>query len=125
MNTEKKRTLEADVMAEMIALYCRGHSHAHRVQEYPAEGIPALCPDCRRLLDYALSRVEGCPRMDIKSFCSVCPVHCYSKDMRAQVRDVMRYSGPRMLLHHPLTTLRHMWIDFNARRREKKGVPHA
>ena len=56
----------------------------------------------------------------VKSFCSVCPVHCYSKDMRAQVREVMRYSGPRMLLHYPLTTLRHMWIDFAARRREKR-----
>lgn len=123
MNTEEKRVHEARIMEQMIAIYCRGKGHAGRTSA--AYGITALCPDCRRLLDYALSRVEGCPRMDIKSFCSVCPVHCYSKDMRAQVRDVMRYSGPRMLLHHPLTTLRHMWIDFNARRREKKGVHHA
>ncbi|MBF1682496.1 MAG: nitrous oxide-stimulated promoter family protein [Selenomonas artemidis] len=107
MNTEEKRAHEARIMEQMIAIYCRGKGHAGRTSA--ARGITALCSDCRRLLDYALSRVEGCPRMD----------------MRAQVRDVMRYSGPRMLLHHPLTTLRHMWIDFNARRREKKGVPHA
>ena len=123
MNAEEKRAHEAAIMTQMIAIYCRGKGHLGRTRI--TDGAPALCPDCRALLAYALSRVEGCPRMDIKSFCSVCPVHCYSKDMRAQVRDVMRYSGPRMLLHHPLTTLRHMWIDFTARRREKKGLPHA
>ncbi len=117
MNTEKKRTLEADVMAEMIALYCRGHRHAHRTAE--TDGAPALCPDCRRLLDYARERIIRCPRMDVKSFCSACPVHCYSHDMRERIRAVMRYSGPRMLLHRPIMTLRHMWIDL--RGREKKG----
>ena len=121
MNTEKKRTLEADVMAEMIALYCRGHGHAHRTAE--TDGTPALCPDCRRLLDYARERIIRCPRMDVKSFCSVCPVHCYSMDMRARIREVMRWSGPRMLLHRPLMTLHHIWIDFAARRREKNGMP--
>lgn len=117
MNTEKKRTLEADVMAEMIALYCRGHRHAHRTAE--TDGAPALCSDCRRLLDYARERIIRCPRMDVKSFCSACPVHCYSHDMRERIRAVMRYSGPRMLLHRPIMTLRHMWIDL--RGREKKG----
>ena len=117
MNTEKKRTMEADVMTEMIALYCRGHRHAHRTST--TDSVPALCPDCRRLLDYAHDRILRCPRMDVKSFCSACPVHCYSRAMREQVRAVMRWSGPRMLLHHPIMTLRHMWIDL--RSREKKG----
>ena len=120
MNTEKKRTLEADVMAEMIALYCRGHRHAHRTAE--TDGAPALCPDCRRLLDYARDRIIRCPRMDVKSFCSACPIHCYSHDMREQVRAVMRYSGPRMLLHHPFMTIHHMWLDHQARKREKKEL---
>ena len=120
MNTEKKRTLEADVMTEMIALYCRGHKHAHRTSA--TDGAPALCPDCRRLLDYARDRIIRCPRMDVKSFCSACPIHCYSHDMREQVRAVMRYSGPRMLLHHPFMTIHHMWLDHQARKREKKEL---
>ena len=121
MNTEKKRTMEADVMTEMIALYCRGHRHAHRTST--TDSVPALCPDCRRLLRYARERIIRCPRMDVKSFCSACPIHCYSTDMRARIREVMRYSGPRMLLHRPFMTLHHIWIDFAARRREKKGTP--
>lgn len=119
MNTEKKRALEADVMAKMIALYCRGQGHADRTRE-PQERA-ALCPDCRRLLAYARGRIIRCPRMEVKSFCSACPVHCYAADMREAVRRVMRYSGSRMLLRHPVMTLQHMWIDLVARRREKKG----
>ena len=121
MDTEKKRALEADVMEKMIAIYCRGKKHAARTRA-PQE-TAALCPDCRRLLAHARERVVRCPRMHVKSFCSVCPVHCYSADMREQIRAVMRYSGPRMLLHHPLMTLHHIWIDYKARKNEKKGNP--
>ena len=118
MDTEKKRAMEASVMSEMIAIYCRGQGHTNRSPA--ADAAPALCPDCRRLLDYARDRIIRCPRMDVKSFCSACPVHCYSRDMREQVRAVMRWSGPRMLLHHPLMTLHHIWIDYKARKKEKK-----
>ena len=121
MDTEKKRALEADVMEKMIAIYCRGKKHAARIRA-PQE-TAALCPDCRRLLAYARERVVRCPRMHVKSFCSVCPIHCYSADMREQIRAVMRYSGPRMLLHHPLMTFHHIWIDYKARKNEKKGRP--
>ena len=120
MNTEKKRAMEAEVMSMMIGIYCRGHHHANR--SAASESEPSLCPDCRRLLTYARSRIATCPRMDVKSFCSACPVHCYSHEMRENVRAVMRWSGPRMLLHHPLMTLRHMWIDYRSRCREKKEL---
>ena len=120
MNTEKKRQLEMEVMSMMIAIYCRGHHHTHRTAD--ATDTSDLCPDCRRLLTYARSRIAACPRMDVKSFCSACPVHCYSHEMREKVREVMRWSGPRMLLHHPLMTLHHMWIDYRSRRREKKEL---
>ena len=39
-----------------------------------------------------------------------CPIHCYRPDMRSLMRQVMRYSGPRMLLRHPWATLRH-WLS--------------
>lgn len=120
MDTEKKRHLEMEVMETIIGIYCRGHHHTHRTAD--ATDTPDLCPDCRRLLTYARSRIAACPRMDVKSFCSACPVHCYSHEMRENVREVMRWSGPRMLLHHPLMTLHHMWIDYRSRRREKKEL---
>jgi len=31
--------------------------------------------------------------------------------MRARVRDVMRFAGPRMLTRHPYLALMHLWVD--------------
>ena len=58
--------------------------------------------------DYAVSRSDHCPFMETKTFCSNCRVHCYSPEMREQIRQVMRFSGPRMLLYHPVMALRHV-----------------
>jgi hypothetical protein len=88
----EKRTVSA-----MIALYCRAHHSA-------GDG---LCEDCRRLHDYALARLERCPFGADKPTCASCPVHCYKPDLRAQIRSIMRYSGPRMSYRHPLLALMH------------------
>ena len=95
--TEEKRQQEKELVSEMIALYCRKQHHTK-------EG---LCPPCRELELYAQSRSDRCPRMEQKTFCSNCPVHCYRPDMREQIRAIMRFSGPRMLFYHPIPALRH------------------
>lgn len=46
--------------------------------------------------------------MEVKTFCSNCPVHCYRPEMRERIRQVMRDSGPRMLFHHPAAAIRHL-----------------
>ena len=71
---------------------------------------PGLCPECRGLLDYAAMRLERCRFGAEKPTCAKCPVHCYQRDRREQIRAVMRYAGPRMLWRHPLLALRH-WLD--------------
>lgn len=73
-------------------------------------GDASLCVDCRSLLDYALMRLDRCPYGDAKPVCTKCIVHCYRPAMREQIRLVMRYSGPRMLLAHPWLALLH-WIS--------------
>ena len=89
---EKKRQQEKATVGLMIELYCRGH-----------HGTPKgrLCPDCAVLRDYADARVDHCPHIATKTFCSVCQTHCYKPEMRERIRQVMRWSGPRMLFHHP------------------------
>jgi len=81
----------------MVTLYCKNHHH----------GQP-LCAECRRLLDYALQRVQKCKFGEDKPTCEKCPVHCYRKDEKEAIRKVMRYAGPRMILHHPCMALRHL-----------------
>ena len=96
---EKKRRQEKETVGLMIELYCRGNHGTPKGQ---------LCPDCAVLRDYADARVDHCPHMATKTFCSVCKTHCYKPEMREQIRQVMRWSGPRMLFHHPVLAVRHL-----------------
>jgi hypothetical protein len=91
---------EWQTMEAMIKIHCRGHHGAN----------PALCAGCQGLLDYAHERLERCRFGEEKPTCARCPVHCYQKARRDQVKAVMRYAGPRMLWRHPVMSLRH-WLD--------------
>lgn len=99
---EKKRKKEVRMSEEMIRLYCRRHHGNSR------PGGEELCPECRALADYARQRIGKCPFMENKTFCSSCRVHCYRPQMREKIRTVMRYSGPRMLVYHPVTAVHHV-----------------
>jgi hypothetical protein len=87
------RTLEA-----MLRIYC--------VDRHGKAGV--LCAECRELLDYALARLAKCPFGERKPTCAKCTIHCYKPDMRARAREVMKYSGPRMLVAHPVLAVRHV-----------------
>lgn len=106
--TEIKRLKEQETVEEMISLYCR---KKHKSKD-------GLCKDCRELADYAKQRSEKCPFMENKTFCSACEVHCYSPVMRGKIKKVMRFSGPRMLFHHPVMAFRHLMTT----KKQKKEV---
>ena len=72
-------------------------------------GGQGLCGECRELLEYSLARLDHCKFGNAKTKCHKCPVHCYRPDMREKIRTVMRFSGPRMLLYHPLEALRYLF----------------
>ena len=97
-NIARKLHHERRVVRDMIGLYCR---HIHRQD--------SLCEECQKLADYADERTLKCPFMAEKSFCSQCKIHCYKPEMRERIRQVMRYAGPRMILRHPMSALRHMY----------------
>lgn len=86
----------------MINLYCKGHQHNRDNQD-------ELCPTCLKLRQYAFIRLEKCMYGNEKGTCGSCPTHCYQKEMKTQIQQVMRYSGPRMLWKHPLYALDHMY----------------
>ena len=62
------------------------------------------------LRDYAAERLERCRFGPDKPVCAKCPVHCYQRLRREQIRAVMRYAGPRMLWRHPILSLHH-WLQ--------------
>jgi hypothetical protein len=88
---------ERKTVAVMIALYC-GDLH----------GTSGLCSKCQELLDYAWIRLDRCQFQEGKTTCAKCPVHCFKPEMRTRVREVMRYSGPRMLFQKPLLAFFHL-----------------
>lgn len=95
---QTKREREKAMVSDMIALYCKKqHGTKH-----------ALCPECAALTAYARRRSDKCPFMETKTFCSNCKVHCYTPEMREKIRKVMRFSGPRMLFHHPVAAVCHV-----------------
>ena len=91
---------EARTIDAMLGLYCRAHHGA----------AGELCADCRALRDYAHQRLRACPFQSAKPACNRCTVHCYSAPMKQRIRQVMRFSGPRMLLRYPRLALWH-FID--------------
>jgi hypothetical protein len=89
---------EKQTLRKMAGIYCRSH---HQTRE-------GFCPECLKVLNYALERVDRCPFGEGKPTCTACPVHCHEPAMRRKIRQVMRYSGPRMLVRHPLLALLHI-----------------
>lgn len=93
----KKR--EIKTIEVMIKIYCHGQ-HRREIKS---------CPECEGLLRYAIKRIKQCPLKKRKTTCAKCSIHCYTTSMRERIRNVMRYSGPRMMYKHPILTLFHLF----------------
>ena len=93
---------ELKTIAAMVKIYCRTH------HDYAAVHAGELCEDCTRFLEYAGQRLVHCPFAKQKPTCGGCTVHCYQKEMQAKAKQIMRYSGPRMIWRHPLMAFFHL-----------------
>ena len=111
---ESKRAREKRTVAWMIRLYCKKKHGAKN----------GLCSDCEALTQYAMMRSDKCPFMETKTFCSNCRVHCYKPDMREKIRAVMRFSGPRMIFHHPVMAIRHVIESKKEKKRLERKHEH-
>ncbi len=97
---------EFKTVSAMMEIYCK---------KYHGSGSN-LCQNCRELLAYAETKLDRCPYGQKKPTCNKCPIHCYKPEPKERMRLIMRYSGPRMLLKHPILAVRHL-------RHEKREVP--
>ena len=107
MNDDEKR-----VVAKMITVYCNAkHNTKNR-----------LCEDCSKLNQYAFERLERCPFGEEKPTCGSCSIHCYKPDMKAKIKKVMRFAGPRMLFLSPIYTVKHFYKEFKRNRSYSKSI---
>jgi hypothetical protein len=95
--THKRMIREKKTITYMVDIYCKGLHNT--------DGT--LCPECQEFKQYTHMRLDKCPFQEKKSTCGKCTIHCYRPDMKQKVREIMRYSGPRLLLHHPGLALHH------------------
>ena len=93
----KKLSQEKETIRAMIRIYCRSQH----------QGDP-LCEGCLELSVYADQRLDQCPYGEGKPTCQNCPIHCYQKEQRELIKEVMRFAGPKMIWHHPLMAFRHL-----------------
>ncbi|KAF0249083.1 MAG: hypothetical protein FD167_1507 [bacterium] len=91
---------ENKTIKAMIEIYCK-KNHKSNI---------GSCSECRQIYDYASYRITRCPHKDNKPACTTCEIHCFSLKMKEEIKKIMRFSGPRMLIHHPILSLFH-YID--------------
>lgn len=103
-------------LAGFIRVYCREKHHEEsksivRVHGCDIEEITGettvLCPTCAALLQHAFFKRMHCP-YDPKPACKHCPSHCYHAQYRAQIREVMKFSGKHLLLSGRIDYLFHL-----------------
>jgi len=121
------------LLGDFCEIYCKGvHEGATReplVSDGVALGVygkrpPVVCEKCGELLSYAEQRRAFCPK-DPKPFCSYCDTHCYKPDLREYMREVMRYAGPRSMLHgHAIDGIKHL-IEGRKAKKEMRGAAGA
>ena len=98
----KRIAIEKICVERMIMIYCKAKHRTDKVK----------CEDCQALLDYACKRLDSCKFGEHKPVCLHCPIHCYSVNMRNKIKDVMRFSGARMMFQHPTLAVLHLFDSF-------------
>jgi len=89
---------ENKTVGVMIDIYCHKHHGTH-----------SICDSCNEIKKYSFERLSKCQFGEHKPSCKKCSVHCYKPEKRAQIKEIMRFSGPRMLYLYPIYFLTHFF----------------
>lgn len=91
---------EKTTIHKMLRLYEQSNPDADKTPEHYED-----------LFRYASKRLDRCVFGEEKPACKHCPIHCYQPARREEMKQVMRWAGPRMLFRHPLLTILHLIDD--------------
>ncbi len=98
------------LIGKFVEVYCQGrHGAMTRTEiELPCGlGKHRLCAECAEFMAYAVARRVKCPLEHEKPTCKRCRIHCYAPRQRELVREIMAYSGRRMIMRGRLDYLWH------------------
>ena len=89
---------DVETIRIMTEIYCHAH---HNTKE-------GLCPECEEFYLYSVKRLACCPFGEKKPVCAKCKIHCYGKGYKERAKEIMAFSGPKLLLKHPILSMRHV-----------------
>jgi hypothetical protein len=96
-NNQYRLLREKQTVGIMIDLYCKMNHSAE-----------SNCNECREIKAYVFKKLEKCPFGIQKPTCLNCKVHCYQKSEREKIREIMKFSGPKMIFRHPYLAIMHI-----------------
>ena len=97
-NNSNRINREKKTVKAMMHIYCKAHHATSNT----------LCNTCFEILEYSIARLDKCPYEIKKPVCDRCKTHCYKPDMREEIKQVMRYAGPKMTWAHPVLSIFHL-----------------
>jgi len=109
-----KQLSDVRILARFIQVYCHEKHDRQGISqvELPPELQPrrgkrsTICTECAELLEHGIRKRALCP-LDPKPSCKKCHIHCYGKEYRQKIRDIMAFSGRKLLLRGRIDYLWH------------------
>jgi hypothetical protein len=109
----KQQKKDIRLIGKFVEVFCNAkHGDTqHTPITLPAGlGVRTLCPECASFLEYAVTKRLKCPLEAEKPTCKHCRIHCYDKPNREKIREIMSYSGRRLLMRGRLDYLWHYFF---------------
>ena len=108
------RQMRKDIrlIGKFTEVWCGGRQHQtrHPFQLPDGLGQLRLCSECSGFVEYAINKRQKCPLEVEKPSCKHCRIHCYAEKQRAMVKQIMAWSGRRMILRGRLDYIWHYFF---------------
>ena len=89
---------DVETIRIMTEIFCHAH---HDTKE-------GMCPECEDFYLYSVKRLACCPFGEKKPVCGSGKIPCFGKGYKEKAKEIMAFSGPRLILKHPYLSFRHL-----------------
>jgi len=101
------------ILIGFVKVYCKARHGGEEKAWCEVSGVARseafLCRECAAVVEHAVEKRRKCP-LDPKPSCKKCRIHCYGKDHRERIREIMAFAGRRMILRGRVDYLRHYFF---------------
>jgi len=101
------------LVGKFVEVYCSDkHQGVERQPFILPENLGSrrFCAECTSFMMYAINRRLKCPLEAEKPSCKRCRIHCYSGEQLARVKEIMAYSGRKLMMRARLDYIWHYFF---------------